>query len=218
MNFQTKFRETLSSQERRTVPPASFDDLNVVYSTGFEDYDVGDLGLQKGWLDVVRANPDLTFTLMPVDGTISTARSAEMGTNTWLMVPQDTAYIYDSFSPMIEAEQTSPIRSVVAKMRLTGLEGSQFDIGTYRRIPGRDGKREPDADLHVALLHWPNVVGYIKNEPGYVGGAYFNRYSSQFDKEKYFELIIVANRITPKRLICTSMADASLRRFLQFTE
>ena len=195
VNFQTKFRETLSSQERRTVPPASFDDLNVVYSTGFEDYDVGDLGLQKGWLDVVRANPDLTFTRMPVDGTISTADPLN-GNKHVAYGSQDTTYIYDSFSPMIEAEQTSPIRSVVANMRLTGLEGSQFDIGTYRRVPGGDGKKEPDADLHVALPHWPNVVGYIKNEPGYVGGAYFNRYSSQFDKEKYFELMIVANRIT----------------------
>ncbi len=143
VNFQTAIKETTASLARWTLGPTSFDDLNVVFSTGFEDYPVGEFNTQNGWVDKVLAEyPNFTFgNSIPVEATVSTAEPLN-GEKHLAYASIDTNQIYDSYSPLIEAEQTSAVRSAVLNVKLTGTESS-FVIYTYQNDVAANGNPKP---------------------------------------------------------------------------
>ncbi|MGB3778001.1 MAG: hypothetical protein WA960_06555 [Tunicatimonas sp.] len=191
VNFQTAIKETTASLARRTLDPTSFDDLNVVFSTGFEDYPVGKFNTQNGWVDKVLAEyPNFFFgNSIPVEATVSTAEPRN-GEKHLAYASIDTNQVYDSYSPLIEAEQTSPVRSAVLNIKLTGTESS-FVIYTYQNDVAANGNPQP-----------PLSGGNFRIRPGgrvtYFEGGTNNLFAAPFtfrDYQEYVEVRFVVNQI-----------------------
>ncbi len=190
--YQTVVKETTASLARRTVAPTSFDGLDVVYSTGFEDFSVGDLNLQNGWLDPMLADSTLYNSFMLVDASISTVNPLN-GNKHVAYASRDTNQIYDSFSPQIESEQTSLVRSIVSHIKLTEA-GSRFDIGIYRRTTPTHNDRGPITDFHVIIDGSAGSINYIDGELGRIN----THFTVDLDQGEYVEVRIVVNRVTKK--------------------
>lgn len=166
VNYQTAVRETTASLARRTVAPTSFDGLEVVLSTGFEDYTVGDLGSQQGWEDR-KTTPYERYNIgntVPVVASVSTADPLN-GEKHLAFESVDTAETYASYSPQVEPEQTSSIRSAVFHINLTGTE-SEFELFTYER--NRQPRKLPqDVTSKIEILTGGLIV-YVDYDPGFV--------------------------------------------------
>jgi hypothetical protein len=165
VNYQTAVKETTASLARRTVAPTSFDGLEVVFSTGFEDYAVGDLGFQKGWDDrKIGGYYEILSNTIPVVASVSTADPLN-GEKHLAFESVDTVEVYTSYSPQVEPEQTSSIRSAVFHINLTGIE-SGFELFTYERNR-RPRKRPQDVTSRIEILAGGLVV-YVDYDPEFV--------------------------------------------------
>ena len=166
VNYQTVVKETTASLARRTVAPTSFDGLEVVFSTGFEDYTVGDLGFQKGWTDQKLSGYGnyIISNTIPVVASVSTAGPLN-GEKHLAFESIDTTEVYTSYSPQVELEQTSSIRSAVFHINLTGTE-SEFELFTYER--NRQPRKLPqDVTSRIEILTGGLIV-YVDYDPGFI--------------------------------------------------
>ncbi|MGB3848759.1 MAG: hypothetical protein WA958_02230 [Tunicatimonas sp.] len=195
VGFQTKVKETTASLARRTVAPTSFDGLDVLFSTGFEDYPVGDFNTQNGWVDKVLAEyPNFTFgNSIPVEATVSTTEPLN-GERHLAYVALDTNQVYDSYSPPIEPAQTSPIRSAVVNVKLTSTE-SLFRIFTYQNRSAPNGNPQPPRIGANIVINRGGRVTYLFGANS--NSQRFAPFTFEADQE-YVEARFVVNRITKK--------------------
>ncbi len=187
VSFQTAVKESTASLAQRNVAPASFDGLDVVFSTGFEDYTIGNLGDQMGWDDL----SPIVSNNVPVIASVSTESPLSGGKHLDFNIGERFDN-YLSVSPQVEPEQTSAVRSLVFNFDLTG-SGSDFRLFAYKRRDPRFNGSIPDGDAGVAISSGGKVA-YFDNSSG--SG---NRVSTPFGdglEEGYVEVMIVANQIT----------------------
>ncbi len=195
VNFQTVIKETSASLARRTIAPTSFDGLNVAFSTGFEDYTLGDLGSQQGWIDR-KTEPYENFSVgnnIPVEASISTTAPLS-GEKHLIFEWVDTTEVYFSISPQVEPEQTSPVRSVVYYISLTGNE-TEYRLFTFERnLTDRD---LPPTVASAVVIEPRGFVRYFEYDPTAPGNAV--RVATPFivsSDDGYVEVKYVMNRIT----------------------
>ena len=195
VNFQTNVKETSASLARRTIAPTSFDGLNVAFSTGFEDYTLGDLGNQQGWVDR-KTEPYENFFIgnnIPVEASINTTAPLS-GEKHLIYEWVDTTEVYFSISPQVEPEQTSPVRSVVYYIRLTGNE-TEYRLFTFERnLTDRD---LPPTVASAVVIEPRGFVRYFEYDPTAPGNAV--RVATPFivsSDDGYVEVKYVMNRIT----------------------
>ena len=195
LNFQTVIKETTASLARRTIAPTSFDGLNVAFSTGFEDYTLGDLGNQQGWVDR-KTEPYENFTIgnnIPVEASISTTAPLS-GEKHLIYEWVDTTEVYFSISPQVEPEQTSPVRSVVYYISLTGNETEYRFFTLERNLTDRD---LPPTVASAVVIEPGGFVRYFEYDPTAPGNAV--RVATPFivsSDDGYVEVKYVVNRIT----------------------
>jgi hypothetical protein len=194
VNFQTNIKETTASLARRTVAPTSFDGLDVLFSTGFEDYPVGEFNTQNGWVDKVLADyKNFNFgNSIPVEATVSTT-DALSGAKHLAYASIDTNQVYDSYSPQLETGQTSPIRSAVFNIKLTGTESSFF-LYTYQRRSGADVSEQPPlAGASFTIRPGGRVVSFNPETNSFISTSY--TFGSD---QAYVEVKFVVNQVTKK--------------------
>lgn len=189
VNFQTAIKETTTSLARRTIAPTSFDGLEVVFATGFEDYTVGDLGSQQGWDDLF---PTIGNTI-PVMASVSTENPLNGEKHLDFATGETFSDNYYSVSPQIEPEQTSAIRSAVFNYELTD-EGGSFGFFTYQR-------RDPNFINSIPRFN----AGILLSSGGKISYYNFNGTNSTVRnftpfgdglEAGYVEVTFVLNRIT----------------------
>lgn len=195
LNFQTALKETTASLARRTIAPTSLNGLNVAFFTGFEDYTLGDLGNQQGWTDW-KTEPYENFRLgntIPVEASISTTApfSGEKHlTYEWV----DTTESYRSYSPQVEPEQTSPVRSVVFHINLTGTK-TGYKLFTFER--NRSERDLPPNFANEILIEPGGYVRYWEYDAAAPGGVIRKATPYIVDPSAgYIEVTYVVNRIT----------------------
>lgn len=213
VNFQTALKETTASLARRTVGPTSLDGLNIVFSTGFEDYTVGDLGSQKGWDDL---SPNIGNTI-PVIASVSTENPLNGEKHLDFATGETSSDNYYSVSPQIEPEQTSAIRSVVFNYELTQLGGS-YSFFTYQRkdtnftnsIPRFNAGILLSSGGKISYFNFNGTNSTVRNftpfgdglETGYVEVTFvLNRITSTYD------LYVDGQRVAENILISNGVLD-----------